>query len=159
MYIELLNVDDKMARSFACNEALENGSFAKVKGLAKQTKAGVNLSGEVYEVEKLTDDAGELFVIIAPDNHRYDESLLSGDVPQIKPKEVVRGYLLHKGAVIRVQSDNIEEVASVNVGDKLSPKAESYKLAKSAGQEKNILGKVIAKEKYCGKDSCVIAFI
>ena len=80
-------------------------------------------------------------------------------MPQIKAKEVVRGYLLHKGAVIRVQADNIDEVESVNVGDKLSPKAASYKLAKSVGTEKNILGKVIAKEKYCGKDSLVIAFI
>lgn len=159
MYIELLNVDDKMARSFVCAEAVENGSFAKIKGLAKQTKAGVDLSGEVYEVEQLTDDAGELFVVIAPDYHRYDERILSGDVPQIKAKEVVRGYILHKGAVIRVQADNIDEVESVNVGDKLSPKAASYKLAKTAGTEKNILGKVIAKEKYCGKDSLVIAFI
>lgn len=159
MYIELLNVDDKMARSFVCNEPVENGSFAKIKGLAKLVKAGVDLSGEVYEVEKLTDEAGELFVVIAPDYHRYDERILSGDVPQIKAKEVVRGYILHKGAVIRVQADNIDTPTSVNVGDKLSPKASTYKLAKTVSNEKNILGRVIAKEKYCGKDSYVIAFI
>ena len=157
MYIELLNVDDKMARSFVCTEPVENGSIAKIKGLAKLKKAGVDLSGEVYEVEQLTDDAGELFVIIAPDYHRYDERILSGDVPQIKANEVVRGYLLHKGAVIRIQAENANEV--LNVGDKVSPKATSYKLAKTVGTEKNILGKVIAKEKYCGKDSYVIAFI
>lgn len=157
MYIELLNVDDKMARSFVCNEPVENGSFAKIKGLAKLSKAGVDLSGEVYEVEKLTDDAGELFVIIAPDYHRYDERLLSGDVPQVKAKEVVRGYILHKGAVIRVQAENASE--ELAVGDKVSPKDATYKIAKTTGTEKNILGKIIAKEKYCGKDSYVIAFI
>lgn len=170
MYIELLTVNDKQARSFVCDEPVDNGSFVTVDGLGALTRFGVSLDGEVYKVKKLVDAEGELFGIVAPDGHRHDERLLSGDIPEQEANKVVRGYFLSKGDVIRVQKELID--GEVSVGDKLAPKADSFQLKKAvnktmsvsettvtvAGSE-NIVGKVLKLEKYQGKDSVIILFV
>lgn len=162
MYIELLTVNDKMTRSFVCSENMENGAFVTVDGLAALTRFGVSLDGEAYKVKKLVDEKGELFGIVAPDNHRHDERLLSGDVPTIVAGKVERGYFLSKGDVIRVEVENID--GDVVVGDKVAPKGGTFKLTKAtiaggAGDSKNILGKIVKKEKYQGRDTVIILFV
>lgn len=170
MFIELITVNDKMTRSFVCDEKVENGAFVTVDGFAKLTKFGVGLDGEAYKVKKLVDAEGELFGIVAPDNHRHDERLLAGDVSAVEIGKVARGYFISKGDVIRVEVGNIS--GSVEVGDKVAPKGDSFQLIKatpktiavsgSAGTvsgSNNILGKVVEKGKYEGRDTVVILFI
>lgn len=157
MYIELITVDDKMARSFTCAEEVQNGGFVKVKGLATLSKYGVSLGGEAYETVKLTDAVGDEFAIVAPEDHRYDERLLPGDVPNVKANDLFRGYLLHKGQEVRVEKGNIDGV--VVVGDLLVPKANTYQLTKALADSKNVVGKVLEIGKYCGKDTIVVKFL
>ena len=161
MYIELITVDDNMARSFTCAEEVQNGGFVKVKGLAKLSKYGVNLGGEAYETVKLTDAIGDEFAIVAPEDHRYDERLIPGDVPDVKANELFRGYLLHRGQEVRVEKANVD--GEVAVGDLLSPKAGSYQLTKAVttgdvGVNVNVVGKILEIGKYQGKDTYVIKF-
>lgn len=171
MYIELLTVNDKMARSFVCGDKVNNGAFVTVDGLATLSRyEGVSLTGETYKVKKLVDAEGELFGIVAPDGHRHDERLMSGDIPEVDANKVVRGYFLSKGDVIRVEVGLVD--GAVAVGDKLAPKADSFLLKKAVDKtyavsgatatvagSMNILGKVLAKEKYMGKDTIVILFV
>ena len=53
MKLNLVNVDDKMARSVISQTELEVGSLVEIKGLADRTlagKQGVELTGEIFEV-------------------------------------------------------------------------------------------------------------
>lgn len=158
MYIELIAVDDRYARSLVCAEEMNCGGFAKVKGLAAMTKFGVDVSGETYEVEALTDDKGELFVLYAPEHHEYDERVLPGSVPNVPANVPARGYILHKGMEVRVEVGNIE--GTVAVGDKVVVGAGTFKLTKAtaAGTETNVLGKVVEVGKRYGVDMVSILF-
>lgn len=157
MFIELITVDESKARSFVCDTNVENGGFVLVDGLATVSKNRVVLDGQVYKAKQLTDVAGDMYAFVAPDNHRYDERTLSGDVPVTVAGKTFRGYIIDKGQEIRVEDANIN--GEVAVGDLLAPKAGTHQLAKAEASATNVVGKVVKKEKWHGKDTTIIMFV
>ena len=162
MKLNLVNVDVKMARSVVSATAMEVGSLVEVKGLASGALVGrvsvETLTGEMFEVQAVTaDDPDMLYAIIAPDvtdAQRYDEKERwnNSEYAQIKAKEPVRAYLLHRGDRYEIDAQLIDGVGVV-AGDKLAVKAGDTKFAKVAGTEKAVVAKVLAKTKIDGEDA------
>lgn len=155
MFLRLDNMYDDMGRHVVCAEDLENGQVAKIKGLASGAsdgdivrKVGIDLGGQAFEVEKATDVQGAKYVLIANDNHRYENELNYnvGDCPTTKKGTVVRAYILGGGQTATVEEAVID--GSVAVGDYLTVKANSYKFTKGTA-------KTIALNS--GKDAVVVS--
>ena len=152
MRLELTYVDDKFRRSVLCKDAdLKAGEIAMVKGLAAPKYGtgdfAVALDGETYEVVNCVDKADEMFVVVAPDGHRYKKEDMwnHGDYADTPMGEAVRGYIVHKGMVLDVEAKVID--GEVAVGDMLGVKAADKKWAKAAGSEATVRAKVIKKYK------------
>ena len=147
--LRLDRVDDGMARTLINKDAvMKQGYFCKIKGLVNPLeKSGVAVDGEALEAVALVDEANALFAIVAGDGHRYESATdyNFGDIADTKAGEAVRGYILHKGDVVTVESVMIDGVGSVNAGDKLAVKAGGYTLAKAAGTEKAVVAMVLKK--------------
>lgn len=157
MYTELNHVNDKMAVSVKLDVDCENGGFVKISGLAECKVGNFDLGGEALKGVALTDDFGDVYCLIASDYHRYDERVLSGDIPKHKKGELVRGYLLEKGNRVTIEKALVDD--EVAVGDVLVPTATGTTLAKAKGTEKNAIAQVIEVRKYMKKDCYKIMFI
>lgn len=158
MYTELNHVNDKMAVSVKLDTACENGGFVKISGLADCKIGNFDLGGEALKGVALTDNFGDVYCIIATDYHRYDERILSGDIPKHEKGELVRGYLLEKGNRVTIEKALVtgDDIA---VGDVLVPTTSGTTLAKSKGTEKNAVAQVIEIRKYMKRDCYKIMFI
>ena len=166
MILELTTINDKKARSFVCAEAIENGAFAQIKGLAPASmigRFGIGGEGEAFEVEALTDDATNLFVIAAPDlpeKYRYKDEYRYNfcDYDAIPAKELFRGYILSKGDRVKVEKAII--TGSVNDGDILTVNEGTNTLKKhETGTSKTAVARVLATCKLAGKDAYDIIFL
>ena len=157
MYTELNHVNDKMAVSVKLDVDCENGGFVKISGLADCKVGNFDLGGEALKGVNLTDNFGDVYCIIAGDHHRYESSVLSGDIPKHKAGELVRGYLLEKGNRVTIEKELVS--GEVAVGDVLVPTATGTTLAKAEGTEKNAIAQVIEVRKYMKKDCYKIMFI
>ena len=152
MRLELTYVEDNFRRSVLCKDAdLKAGEIAMIKGLA-DPKYGtgdfaVALDGETYEVVNCADEADEMFVMIAPDGHRYKKEDMwnHGDYADIPMGEAGRSYILHVGMVVDVEAAVID--GEVAVGDILGVKAGDKKWAKDAGTTAGKFAKVLKKYK------------
>lgn len=152
MYVELNHVNPNMAVSVKLGVDCEDGGILKVDGLADCTFGKIDLGEEALAGVNLTDEFGDMYVLIATDNHRYDERILSGDVPQHKVGDLVRGYLFEVGQRVTIEKALID--GDVEAGDVLVPKAGTTQLTKATGTEKNAVAKVLKLRKYMGRD-CV----
>lgn len=157
MYTELNHVNDKMAVSVKLDVDCENGGFVKISGLADCKVGNFDLGGEALKGVALTDGFGDVYCLIASDYHRYDERVLSGDIPKHKSGELVRGYLLEKGNRVTIEKALVG--GEVAVGDVLVPADAGTTLAKAKGTEKNAIAQVIEVRKYMKKDCYKIMFI
>ena len=157
MYTELNHVNDKMAVSVKLDVDCENGGFVKISGLADCKVGNFDLGGEALKGVALTDGFGDVYCLIASDYHRYDERVLSGDIPKHKSGELVRGYLLEKGNRVTIEKALVD--GEVAVGDVLVPADAGTTLAKAEGTEKNAIAQVIEVRKYMKKDCYKIMFI
>ena len=82
--------------------------------------------------------------------HRYDERVLSGDIPKHEVGELVRGYLYHRGQRVTVEKALFD--GAVVAGDLLVPVAGTTKLKKDGGAGVNAVAKVLEVKKYMGRD-------
>lgn len=158
MYTELNHVNDKMGVSVKLAVDCENGGFVKISGLADCKVGSFDLGGEALKGVALTDGFGDVYCLIASDYHRYDSTVLSGDIPKHKTGELVRGYLLEKGNRVTIEKALVTG-ESIAVGDVLVPAVGGTGLAKAEGTEKNAIAQVIEVRKYMKKDCYKIMFI
>lgn len=162
MFLRLDNVYDFMGRHVVCQADLENGQVAMIKGQAEGQivqKSGVDLDGQAFEVVAPADELGALYVLIASDNHRYEDAVAYniGDCPTTKAGELVRAYIVGQGQTATLEQDVFVSGSSLKVGDYVVADA-TYKLKKATGSEKVVVGKVVAKVRLYGKDMIKVMF-
>lgn len=157
MYVELNHVNPNMAVSVKLGVDCEDGGIVKIEGLADCMFGKIDLGEEALAGGNLTDDFGDMYALIATDYHRYDERILSGDVPQHKAGELVRGYLFEVGQRVTIEKALID--GNVEAGDVLVPVVGSTKLKKATGTEKNAVAKVLKNRKYMGRDAVKIIML
>ena len=153
MRLELTYVEDNFRRSVLCKDAdLKAGEIAMIKGLADPKyntgEFAIALDGETYEVVNCADEAGEMFVVVAPDGHRHKKEDMwnHGDYADTPMGEAVRAYILHVGMVLDVEVAAAID-GEVAVGDVLGVKAGDKKWAKDAGATAGKFAKVLKKYK------------
>lgn len=157
MFIRLDNVDDRNAYSMICQDDLEAGQIVMVKGLADAAlavQAGVALDGEIFEGIEAVAEQGQRYVLVAPDNHRYEQAVdyNTGDIATIEAGEAFRGYVIRNAQEVTVEKAVID--GELAVGDKVTVKG--YKLAAGEGL---VVGKVLWVGKLYGKDMVKIMFV
>lgn len=157
MYVELNHVDDKMAVSVKLGVDCEDGGIVKIDKLADCKFGKLDLGEEALAGVSLTDEVGDMYALIATDNHRYDERVLSGDVPKHKTGDLVRGYLFHTGQRVTIEKALFD--GEITEGDVLVPVTGDTKLKKAEGTEKNVIAKVLKTRKYMGKDAVKIIML
>lgn len=150
MYTVLNYVDPNMAVSVKLDVECEDGGTIKIDGLADCKHGTYDISGEALKGVSLTDAKGDLYCLIASDYHRYDERVLSGDIPKHEVGELVRGYLYHRGQRVTVEKALFD--GAVVAGDLLVPVAGTTKLKKDDGAGVNAVAKVLEVKKYMGRD-------
>lgn len=164
MYLILNYVEDNFARTIISDQDMKAGEVAMIEGLADNTlaiRAGVPVVGEAYKAVVNADSADDLFVLVAPDGHRYDQKDMwnKGELEDIVAGEAVRGYIVHKGMVVSVEETVLDGGAGLVVGDKLCAKVGERKLTKSAGTEDSIMGKVIERYELDGRKMVKILIV
>lgn len=150
MYIRLDHVDDRLAYSVVADEEVEVGGVVQIDGLA-EAKYG---QGEVFQGTECEDAAAKRIVLVAPDNHRYEENY--GDIAAIEAGQVFRGYVVANGQEVTVEKAviTVGEGETLEVGAEVG--ADGYKLTVGANQ---VLGQVIWIGKLYGRDMVKIMFV
>ena len=146
MYIRLDHVDDRLAYSVIADAEVEVGGVVQIDGLA-EAKFG---QGEAFKGVSCEDAAKKRVVLVAPDNHRYEENY--GDIAAIEAGQAFRGYVIANGQEATVEKAVIE--GEVAVGAEVG--ANGYKLKVGANE---ILGQIVWVGKLYGRDMVKIMFI
>lgn len=146
MYIRLDHVDDRLAYSVIADAEVEAGGVVQIEGLA-DAKYG---QGEAFKGVACEDKAKVRVVLVAPDNHRYEEN--HGDIAVIEAGEAFRGYVIANGQEVTVEKAVID--GNATVGAKVG--ASGYKLKVGATE---VLGQIVWVGKLYGRDMVKIMFI
>lgn len=130
---------------------LENGAFVAIGSLEDN-----ELGRETYALSKLAEGDTVIGFVSSP-SLMYDER---EDERQFvcKQDELIRTYIPNSTTVGTFALKHFDNGASLQKGDKLTPKATTTQLTKVTGSEK-VVAQVIEKIDFEGQESLVIRFV